>query len=73
MDMKRLVRSPLVWIAAVLVMYLAYSYFADETRGYIPQPTSVALAQLKDGNVTLATIDDKEQRLRLNLTNPVDG
>ena len=73
MDKKRLLRSPLVWIAVVLVLYLTYSFFADETRGYVAQPTSVALAQLKDGNVTQATIDDKEQRLRLDLTNPVDG
>src|SRR6476660_2921812 len=73
MDKKRLLRSPLVWIAVVLVLYLMYSYFADETRGYVAQPTSVALTQLKDGNVTQATIDDKEQRLRLDLTNPVDG
>jgi cell division protease FtsH len=62
-----------VWIGLLLVLYLGYSYFADETRGYVAQPTSVALAQLKDGNVTKATIDDKEQRLRLDLTNPVDG
>ncbi len=73
MDKKRLIRSPLVWIAAVLVLYLVYSFFADETRGYTPQSTSVALSQLKDGNVTQATIDDKEQRLRLDLTNAVDG
>ena len=73
MDKKRLLRSPLVWIAVVLVVYLMYSYFADETRGYVPQSTSVALAQLKDGNVTQATIDDKEQRLRLDLATPVDG
>ena len=39
--------------------------FSDETRGYTPQPTSVALAQLADGNVTKAIIDDKEQRVRL--------
>jgi len=64
MDKKRLLRSPLVWIGLLLVLYLGYSYFADETRGYVAQPTSVALAQLKDGNVTKATIDDKEQRLR---------
>jgi cell division protease FtsH len=73
MDKKRLLRSPLVWIAVVLVLYLMYSFFADETRGYVAQPTSVALAQLKDGNVKQATIDDKEQRLRLDLNNPVDG
>ncbi len=73
MDKKRLLRSPLVWIAVALVLYLMYSYFADDTRGYVQQNTSVALSQLKDGNVTEATIDDKEQRLRLTLTNPVDG
>src|SRR6476660_8474819 len=73
MDKKRLLRSPLVWIAVVLVLYLVYSYFADDTRGYVQQNTSVALAQLKDGNVTDATIDDKEQRLRLTLATPLDG
>ncbi len=73
MDKKRLLRSPLVWVAVALVLYLVYSFFADETRGYVAQPTSVALAQLKDGNVAKATIDDKEQRLRLDLNNPVDG
>ena len=73
MDKKRLLRSPLVWIAVVLVLYLMYSYFADDTRGYVQQNTSVALAQLKDGNVTEATIDDKEQRLRLTVANAVDG
>ncbi len=35
MDKKRLLRSPLVWIAVVLVLYLTYSFFADETRGYV--------------------------------------
>jgi len=57
----------------VLLLYLTYSFFADETRGYVPQQTSVALSQLSDGNVTSATIDDKEQRLRLTLAQPVDG
>ena len=73
MDKKRLLRSPLVWIALVLVLYLTYSYFADDTRGYVQQDTSVALGQLKDGKVTEATIDDKEQRLRLTLSEPISG
>jgi cell division protease FtsH len=73
MDRKRLIRSPLVWIALVLLLYLVYSYFADDTRGYVAQPTSVALSQLSDGKVTDAIIDDKEQRLRLTLSEPVDG
>ena len=73
MDRKRLLRSPLVWIVVVLVVYLAYSYLSDDTRGYTQQTTSVALTQLSDGNVASAIIDDKEQRLRLTLKNPVDG
>ncbi len=73
MDRKRLLRSPLVWIAVVLLLYLTYSFFADETRGYVPQQTSVALSQLSRRERHQATIDDKEQRLRLTLTQPVDG
>ena len=73
MDRKRLLRSPLVWVAVVFLLYLGYSYFSDETRGYQPVNTSVALTQLSSGNVSSAIIDDKEQRLRLTLTNPVDG
>jgi cell division protease FtsH len=73
MDRKRLLRSPLVWIVVALVVYLAYSYLSDDTRGYTQQTTSVAMAQLSDGNVASALIDDKEQRLRLTLKTPVDG
>ncbi len=73
MDRKRLVRSPLVWIAVVLVIYLAYSYWSDDTRGYTEQTTSVAIAQLQSGKVTNAIIDDKEQRLRLTLSSAIDG
>lgn len=73
MDRKRLLRSPLLWVAVVLVGYLLYSYLSDDTRGYKPEPTSVALSQLTAKNVQSATIDDKEQRLRLVLKTPVDG
>ena len=73
MDRKRLLRSPLVWIVVALVVYLAYSYLSDDTRGYTQQTTSVAMTQLSDGNVSSALIDDKEQRLRLTLKTPVDG
>ncbi|GAA2005721.1 cell division protease FtsH [Nakamurella flavida] len=73
MDRKRLLRSPLVWIGLVLVVYLTFSFLSDETRGYAQQPTSVALAQIQSGNVAEALIDDKEQRLRLTLNTPLDG
>ncbi|MDQ6658048.1 MAG: ATP-dependent zinc metalloprotease FtsH, partial [Actinomycetota bacterium] len=73
MDRKKLLRSPLLWILVAILLYLTYSFFSDETRGYAPVTTSQALAQLKSGNVSDALIDDKEQRLRLTLKTPADG
>ncbi|WP_111766659.1 ATP-dependent zinc metalloprotease FtsH [Nakamurella deserti] len=72
MDRKKLLRSPLVWVAVVLLVLVGYSVLSDDTRGYTPQPTSVALQQLSSGNVSKAVIDDKEQRVRLTLNSPVD-
>ena len=65
MDRKRLLRNPLIWILAAILVYFMFSVLFDDTRGFKQVPTSVALAQLKDGNVSEAPIDDKEQRLRL--------
>ncbi len=73
MDRKRLLRNPLVWIAAVLIIYYAFSVLFSGTRGYTHVPTSTALAQLSQGNVVDATLQDKEQQLLLTLTNPVAG
>ncbi|AZI58918.1 ATP-dependent zinc metalloprotease FtsH [Nakamurella antarctica] len=73
MDRKRLLRSPLAWLAVVVIAFVLYSLFSDDTRGYAAKDTSVALSQLESGNVTNALIDDKEQRLRLTLKNGVDG
>ncbi len=73
MDRKKLMRSPLVWVGVVLVVLFGYSFLSDETRGYTPESTSVALQQLSSGNVAKAVIDDKEQRVRLTLRNAVDG
>src|SRR5262245_15738427 len=73
MDRKRLLRNPLVWVAIVILAFLGFSALMDDTRGYTQVPTSVALAQIESRNVAEATIEDKEQRLRLDLTNPVDG
>ncbi|MQA14602.1 MAG: ATP-dependent zinc metalloprotease FtsH [Pseudonocardiaceae bacterium] len=73
MDRKRLLRNPLLWIVAVLLLYFAFSSLFDDTRGYSDMGTSRALQQLSSGNVTEATLEDKEQRLRLTLEQPVQG
>jgi len=45
----------------------SFFYFSDDTRGYKPVDTSVAMAQINSDNVTSAQIDDREQQLRLDL------
>ncbi len=67
MDRKRLLRNPLLWIAAVLLLYFVFTVLFDDSRGYHPVKTSQALQQVRDGKVKEATIEDKEQRLRLTL------
>jgi cell division protease FtsH len=73
MDRKRLLRNPLIWILIVVLVYFGFSVLFDDTRGYTQVPTSVAVQQIESKNVANATIEDKEQRLRLDLTAPVNG
>jgi len=73
MDRKRLIRNPITWILVAILVYFSFSFLLDDTRGYTQVPTSVALAQIADNNVRNALIEDKEQRLRLELNRPVDG
>src|SRR3712207_4673630 len=71
MDRKRLLRNPLIWILAAILVYFTFSVLFDDTRGYTKVDTSVALAQIDAGNVTNALVEDREQRLRLTLAQPV--
>ena len=73
MDRKRLLRNPLLWIVALLLVYYAFTTLFDSNRGYTQVSTSQALEQVTNGNVTDATIGDKEQQLKLDLKNPVSG
>ncbi|HYH31122.1 MAG TPA: ATP-dependent metallopeptidase FtsH/Yme1/Tma family protein, partial [Pseudonocardia sp.] len=71
MDRKRLLRNPLIWILAAILVYFTFSLLFDDTRGYTRVDTSVALEQIESGNVTQARIEDREQRLRLTLAEPI--
>jgi len=71
MDRKRLLRNPLTWILAALLLYVVFSQFFDNSRGYSQVSTSVALTQISSGNVANAVIEDKEQQLRLDLKSPI--
>jgi cell division protease FtsH len=73
MDRKKILRNPLLWVVAGLLLYYAFGFLLDDTRGYSQVTTSRALAQLSDHNVKQAILEDKEQRLRLTLDHPVQG
>jgi cell division protease FtsH len=68
MNRRNVIRT-LTVIAVVLLVGWSFFYFTDDTRGYKPVDTSVAVAQINSDNVKSAQIDDREQQLRLTLKN----
>ncbi|WP_199431555.1 ATP-dependent zinc metalloprotease FtsH [Qaidamihabitans albus] len=72
MDRKRLLKNPLLWIVAVLLLYFAFSMIFDSDRGYTHVPTSQAVEQINSQNITEANLEDKEQQLKLHLANPIE-
>src|SRR5246127_4812884 len=72
MNRKNVIRT-LTAIAVVLLLGWSFFYFSDDTRGYKPVDTSVAVAQINSDNVKNAQIDDREQQLRLTLKNGNDA
>lgn len=72
MNRKNVIRT-LTVIAVVLLLGWSFFYFSDDTRGYKPVDTSVAMAQIHGDNVNSAQIDDREQQLRLDLKNGNDA
>jgi cell division protease FtsH len=66
MNRKNVIRT-LTVIAVVLLLGWSFFYFSDNTRGYKPVDTSVAMAQISGDNVKTAQIDDREQQVRLEL------
>ncbi|KAA0097532.1 ATP-dependent zinc metalloprotease FtsH [Mycolicibacterium sp. P1-18] len=66
MNRKNVIRT-LTVIVLVLLLGWSFFYFSDDTRGYTPVDTSVAISQINGDNVNSAQIDDREQRVRLDL------
>jgi cell division protease FtsH len=73
MDRKRLVRNPMVWIVLAVLLFTVLSQFVSTGATYKSVKTSEVLAQIQAGNVSSATIHDKEDSIDLQLNTPVDG
>ncbi|MET7991460.1 ATP-dependent zinc metalloprotease FtsH [Amycolatopsis sp. NPDC005232] len=72
MNRKSVLRNPLLWIVAGLLALFAYNTIFDSDRGYTQAPISVANAQIRAGHVKEASIEDKEQQVKLSLTQKID-
>ncbi|SOX56326.1 ATP-dependent metallopeptidase FtsH/Yme1/Tma family protein [Mycobacterium ahvazicum] len=66
MNRKNVIRI-VTAIAVVVLLGWSFFYFSDDTRGYKPVDTSVAMSQISGDNVKSGQIDDREQQLRLTL------
>src|SRR6476620_4835220 len=73
MERKKIFRSVRFWVVIVVLVALTFSTLFTGKGGFQQVSTSTALAQFHDGNVTSATINDKEQTLDLELKKPVEG
>ena len=71
MNKKRVFRIVTV-VGLVLLLFFAFSTLTDDTRNYREVDTSVAMAQLNNGNAMEAQIDDREQLLRLTLRDGIE-
>jgi cell division protease FtsH len=73
MDRTRFLRRPFVWIALVVLGVLILGSLLSGNGDYKKVDTSVALAQLRDKNVSKVLVQDKEQIVQLDLKKKVEG
>ncbi|GAA2063174.1 ATP-dependent zinc metalloprotease FtsH [Williamsia deligens] len=72
MNRKTVFRN-LAIVAVIVLAIWGWSVLRDGNREYKSVDTSVALTQLNTKNVNSVQIDDREQQLRLELKDEVDG
>ncbi|WKK62160.1 ATP-dependent zinc metalloprotease FtsH [Corynebacterium sp. P3-F1] len=70
MNNKTVARYGIIGATLLILLYLV-TLIGDDSRNYAEVDTSVALQQLADKNVEEAQIDDREQRVRLTLREPI--
>jgi cell division protease FtsH len=64
-------RRPFVWIILVIVGAIALSSFFTGGTEYTKVDTSVALAELTNGNAKTVVLEDREQNLQIVLERPI--
>ena len=69
MDLKRIFRGPIFWIALAVIFVLVGSTLISGVGAPEEVDTSVAISQIQSGSVDTATITDRDQVLELVLKN----
>ena len=67
---KNVMRWGIMGAIALIVLYLL-TLIGDDTRAYQSVDTSVAMQQLREHNAEEVQIDDREQRVRIDLREPI--
>ncbi|QGU01254.1 ATP-dependent zinc metalloprotease FtsH [Corynebacterium kalinowskii] len=70
MDNKKILRYGAI-AAIILIAMFSMTLLTSDSRGFQKVDTSIALQQLDNKNVKEARIDDREQRVRLELKEPI--
>jgi cell division protease FtsH len=73
MERTRFFRRPVVWIILVILGAILLSSLFTGGESYKQVPTAKAVALLDSGQVKKVVIEDKEQNLKLDLKQKVDG
>jgi cell division protease FtsH len=68
-NFKRILRGPIFWIAMAVIFVLVGSSMISSAGAPEEIDTSVAIAEIQNGNVVSATITDRDQVLELTLKN----
>ncbi|WP_257183126.1 ATP-dependent zinc metalloprotease FtsH [Corynebacterium cystitidis] len=70
MKNSKVVRYGIIAAVVLMILYL-FTLLGDETRSFQRVETSLAMEQLENQNVKEVQIDDREQRLRITLNEPI--
>jgi cell division protease FtsH len=68
---RQLLRKPVVWVLLVVAVFLLFSPLLRGDGGYKKVDTSTAVAAISQGNYTKVRVDDKQQKLRIDLKKDV--
>ena len=69
MDIKRILRGPIVWIGVAILVALLAGQFISSASAPKKVDTSAIIASITKGDAKSATIVDREQRIEIVLKN----